>query len=67
MLSCGFIGHSQQNLLLLISFTELSNVIHIISARLATRKEHEDYEQQVKFCIKKAQAFLPEPFLDSTK
>ncbi|MEH1912480.1 MAG: BrnT family toxin [Nostoc sp.] len=39
------IGHSQQNLLLLISFTERSNVIRIISARLATRKEREDYER----------------------
>ncbi|MEH2090507.1 BrnT family toxin [Nostoc sp.] len=39
------IGHSQQNLLLLISFTERSNTIHIISARLATRKEREDYER----------------------
>jgi hypothetical protein len=67
MLSSGFINHSEQNLLLLISFTEFSNVIHIISARLATRKERKDYEQQAKFCIKKAQALLPEPFLDSTK
>ncbi|MBN3927820.1 BrnT family toxin [Nostoc sp. NMS4] len=39
------IGHSQQNLLLLISFTERSNAIRIISARLATRKEREDYER----------------------
>jgi uncharacterized protein len=39
------IGHSQQNLLLLICFTERSNTIRIISARLATRKEREDYER----------------------
>ncbi|WP_442942399.1 BrnT family toxin [Nostoc sp.] len=39
------IGHSRNNRLLLISFTERSNAIRIISARLATRKEHEDYEQ----------------------
>ena len=30
---------------LLIAFTERSSSIHIISARLATRKEREDYEQ----------------------
>jgi len=39
------IGHSQQNRLLLISFTERPTAIRIISARLATRKEREDYEQ----------------------
>ncbi|MEH2197194.1 BrnT family toxin [Nostoc sp.] len=39
------IGHSRNNRLLLISFTERSNAIRIISARLATRREHEDYEQ----------------------
>ena len=39
------IGHSRNNRLLLISFTECSNVIRIISARLATRREREDYEQ----------------------
>lgn len=39
------IGHSQQNRLLLISFTERSNAIRIISARLATRRECEDYER----------------------
>jgi uncharacterized DUF497 family protein len=38
-------GHSQQNQLLLIAFTERSRSIRIISARLATRKEQEDYEQ----------------------
>ena len=39
------IGHSRNNRLLLISFTERSNIIRIISARLATRREREDYEQ----------------------
>ncbi len=39
------IGHSRNNRLLLISFTERSNAIRIISARLATPREREDYEQ----------------------
>ena len=39
------VGHSQQNRLLLIAFTERSSNIRITSARLATRKEREDYEQ----------------------
>jgi hypothetical protein len=39
------IGHSNQNQLLLVSFTERAGVIRIISARLATRKEGENYEQ----------------------
>lgn len=39
------IGHSQQNRLLVIAFTERSRSIRIISARLATRQEREDYEQ----------------------
>ncbi len=39
------IGHSRQNQLLLIAFTERSGNVHIISARLATRKEREDDEQ----------------------
>jgi uncharacterized protein len=39
------VGHSQNNRLLLISFTERPNAIRIISARLATRREREDYEQ----------------------
>jgi uncharacterized protein len=38
------IGHSQYNQLLLISFTVRSTAIRIISARLATRREREDYE-----------------------
>jgi uncharacterized DUF497 family protein len=39
------IGHSRNNRLLLISFTERSKAIRIISAHLATRREREDYEQ----------------------
>ncbi|MEH2044377.1 BrnT family toxin [Nostoc sp.] len=39
------IGHSRNNRLLLISFTERSNAIRIISARLVTPREREDYEQ----------------------
>lgn len=39
------IGHSQQNRLLLVAFTERLSRIRIISARLATSKEREDYEQ----------------------
>jgi uncharacterized protein len=40
------IGHSHRNRLLLVSFTERPNAIRIISARLVTRKEREDYEQK---------------------
>jgi uncharacterized protein len=39
------IGHSQNNRLLLVAFTERLDAIRIISARLATRREREDYEQ----------------------
>ena len=39
------IGHSLQDRLLLIAFTERPDSIRIISARLATRQEHEDYER----------------------
>jgi uncharacterized protein len=41
------IGHSQQNRLLLVSFTERSQSIRIISARLTTQREREDYENNV--------------------
>lgn len=41
------IGHSRKNRLLLVSFTERSNSIRIISARPATRREREDYEQNI--------------------
>ena len=39
------IGHSQRNRLLLVSFTERSETIHTISARVATRQERQDYEE----------------------
>ena len=39
------VGHSQTNRLLLVSFTERSTAIRIISARKATRTERKDYEE----------------------
>ena len=39
------IGYSQHDRLLLIAFTERPSGIRIISARLATRPERKDYEQ----------------------
>jgi uncharacterized DUF497 family protein len=39
------IGHSRNNRLLLVAFTERLSAIRIISARLATRREREEYEQ----------------------
>ena len=41
------IGHSQQNRLLLVSFTERPQAIRIISARLTTQRECEDYENNL--------------------
>jgi uncharacterized DUF497 family protein len=41
------IGHSTDNRLLLVSFTERSQAIRLISARLATPKERKDYEENV--------------------
>ena len=39
------VGHSTQNRLLIISFTELENgTVRIISARLITPQERKDYE-----------------------
>lgn len=38
------IGHSLQNNLLLVSFTERDGTIRIISARRATTREQRDYE-----------------------
>ena len=40
------IGQSIQNSLLVISYTERGNVIRLISARKATRKERETYEDR---------------------
>lgn len=40
------IGHSAQDKLMIVSFTEREpNIIRIINARLATRKEIKDYEE----------------------
>lgn len=41
------IGHSQQSRLLLVSFTERPQGIRIISARLTTQREREDYENNL--------------------
>ena len=38
------VGHSSQNRLLIVSFTERGDEIRIISARKANREEREDYE-----------------------
>ena len=42
------IGHSHRNRLLVIVHTEQGNKIRIISARKATRKEKEKYEENAK-------------------
>ena len=39
------IGHSKNNRLLLVCFTERKETIRIINARKATKKEHKDYEE----------------------
>ena len=39
------IGHSAENRLLLVCFTERAGAIRIISARRATKREHKDYEE----------------------
>jgi uncharacterized DUF497 family protein len=40
------IGHSANNRLIIVSFTELAeHTVRIISARPATRKERQDYEK----------------------
>ena len=41
------IGHSQRSQLLLVAFTERSATVRIISARLVTHREREDYERQI--------------------
>ncbi len=43
------IGHDRNYRLLLVCFTERNNQIRIISARLATKKERQDYEQHPRF------------------
>ena len=39
------IGHSANSRLLFVSYTERANVIRLISAREATRREREQYEE----------------------
>jgi uncharacterized DUF497 family protein len=44
------IGHSSENRLLLTCFVERTeNVVRIFSARLATKKERNDYEENISF------------------
>ena len=42
------VGHSALGRLLLVSFTERDRVVRLISARKATRGEHEDYEEATR-------------------
>jgi uncharacterized protein len=42
------IGYSQRQRLLLVSFTEREPKVRIISARKATKRERQDYEQSAK-------------------
>ena len=42
------VGHSEKQRLLLVSFTERALKVRIISARKATRRERQDYEQSLK-------------------
>lgn len=39
------VGHSNQNRLLIVSFTERHDKIRIISARKANKRERKDYEE----------------------
>lgn len=41
------IGHSLAGRLLIVSFTERGAAIRLISARLATKRERQDYEENV--------------------
>jgi hypothetical protein len=41
------IGHSSGDRLLLVCFTERGDVIRIISARKATNRERNDYEENI--------------------
>ena len=43
------IGSDRTHRLLLVCFTEKNNKIRIISARLATKKERQDYEEHRTF------------------
>lgn len=41
------VGHSMEQRLLIVSFTERGGRVRIISARAATRRERHDYEQGI--------------------
>jgi uncharacterized protein len=41
------VGHSIGNRLLLVCFTQRSEVVRLISARPATKRERKDYEENV--------------------
>ena len=41
------VGHSMEQRLLIVSFTERGGRVRIISARTATRRERHDYEQGI--------------------
>ena len=43
------IGHDDRNRLILVCFTERTQIIRIISARLTTKKERQDYQEYTKF------------------
>ncbi|MBZ8182924.1 BrnT family toxin [Oscillatoria salina] len=43
------IGHDDKNHLVLVCYTEKNQIIRIISARLATKKERQDYEKYRQF------------------
>jgi uncharacterized DUF497 family protein len=42
------IGHSDQHRLIVVCFTERSERVRIISARPATRRERDDYEENAR-------------------
>lgn len=42
------IGHSTKQRLLLVSFTERTSRVRMISARRATKREQRDYEKEIK-------------------
>jgi len=42
------IGHSEKQRLLLVSFTERAARVRMIGARSATKRERQDYEQDIK-------------------
>ena len=43
------IGYSAQNRLLFVSYTERGDAVRLISARTATKREHEKHERETNF------------------